>query len=108
MDLLTFLSTYSDVGFGSIVVAVVVLIITGRLVPITTHRRELDRERSRGDEWKDAHSLSEQGRKSALEQNGALLAGVRIADKFYRDFLPPVPDEHTIPHMTGGSDVAVH
>jgi len=107
MDPLAFISSYSDVGAGAILVGVVVLILTGKLVPITTHRRELDRERARGDEWKEAHGTSELGRKAALEQNGALLAGVRIADKFYRDFLPPVPDSHTIPHMSGGSDVAV-
>jgi hypothetical protein len=107
MDLLAFISSYSDVGAGAILVGVVVLILTGRLIPISTHRREVDREKNRGDEWKSAHAESEIGRAKALEQNGALLAGVRIADKFYKDFLPPVPDDRTIPTMSGGADVAV-
>lgn len=107
MDPLAFISSYSDVGAGAILVGVVILILTGKLVPIAAHRRELERERLRGDEWREAHGTSEQGRRAALEQNGALLAGVRIADKFYRDFLLPVPDDSTIPHMSRGSDVAL-
>lgn len=105
MEFLGFLSQYSEVGFGGIVVVVIVLIITGRLVPLPTHKRELARETERGNEWKAAHELSEQGRRAALEQNGALLAGVRIADHFYKDFLPPLPDETTQPPIPGGQNV---
>ena len=104
MELFTFLSNYSDIGAGAIVVGVVVLIITGRLVPLGTHKRELGQATTAKDEWREAHRVSEIARAKALEQNGALLAGVRIADKFYKDFLPPAPDEHTIPRM-GAADV---
>jgi hypothetical protein len=82
------------------------LLSTGRLVTKSSHERELNREIARGDEWKEAHRVSEVGRANLQAQNSALMAGVRIADKFYKDFLPGV-DEDTIPKITGGSDVAL-
>lgn len=77
---------------------------TGRLITKSSHERELALANKRADEWRAAHARSEDARAVALEQNSALLAGVRIADKFYKDFLPPQPDERTIPKITGGHD----
>jgi hypothetical protein len=90
MDLITFFanSTIRDIGAIGILVIVVLMILLGRLVPIGTHRRELAAANKATDEWREAHRLSEEARAIAQAQNSTLLAGVRIADKFYRDFLP--------------------
>jgi hypothetical protein len=90
MDLIAFLSNTGvrDVGAIAILTGVVVMIFTGTLVPGRTHKRELAAANKATDEWKEAHRLSEEARAVALDQNSKLLAGVRIADKFYRDFLP--------------------
>ena len=98
MDALTFFANpvVRDIGATGIVAAVVLLIISGRLIPAWTHKRELAAANARADEWKEAHRTSEQARLAAQEQNSTLLAGVRIADKFYGDFLIH-PDETTIP-----------
>jgi hypothetical protein len=104
VDLITVLSNSGvrDVSAIALLTGVVVLILTGGLVPGRTHKRELLREVQRADEWKAAHGVSEQARSKAMDQNSTLLASVRIADQFYRDFVPPV--EHSTP---GGHDVAV-
>jgi hypothetical protein len=104
MELLGFISNYSDVGAGAILVGVVLLILTGRLIPIGTHKQLLQQANDSKDEWKEAHRVSEVARGRGEEQRSALIAGVRIADKFYKDFLPPIPDEQTIPHL-GVTDV---
>lgn len=91
---------------GALVVLYLML-ASGRLVTKSSHERELKREIARGDEWRDALKASEIARASLQTQNSALLAGVRIADKFYRDFLPEAPDENTYPHLPGGRDAVV-
>ena len=83
------------------------MLATGRLITKSSHERELGLANTRANEWKDAHARSEDARAVALDQNSALLAGVRIADKFYKDFLPPQPDERTIPKIPGGHDAPV-
>lgn len=75
---------------------VVIFILTGRLVPIGTHKRELASEHERGEQHRLASEKKDVAVQKLLEQNSSLLAGVRIADKFYKDFLPPI-DEATIP-----------
>jgi len=104
VDLITFLSNSGvrDVGAVAILTGFVVLVFTGGVIPARTHRRELAREVARADEWKAAHEVSEKARAKAMEQNSTLLASVRIADQFYRDFVPAA--EHSTP---GGHDVAV-
>jgi|GEM_PF-3180326 len=101
---------WSLTPIGALIGAIVLLywmLATGRLVTKSSHERELALATTRADEWKAAHGRSEDARAVALEQNSALLAGVRIADKFYKDFLPPQPDERTIPRITGGHDAVV-
>lgn len=90
----TFLSnpSVSDIGSGAIVVGVVVLIITGRLVPGGTHKRELDEIQASRDAWKAAHTRSEDARQALGQQNFQLLETARISAKFYGDFLPPTEE----------------
>lgn len=104
MDLLTLLgnSGFRDIGAVAILAGLVVVFFRGGVIPGPTHKRELAREIARADEWKAAHQVSEQARAKAMEQNSTLLASVRIADQFYRDFVPAA--EHSTP---GGHDVAV-
>lgn len=98
MDFFSFFTdpNVKEVTATVILVGVVVFIITGRLIPIGTHKRELAAEHERGEQHRSASEKKDIAIQKLLEQNSALLAGVRIADKFYRDFLPPV-DENTIP-----------
>lgn len=101
---------WSLTPIGALVGAIVLLywmLATGRLITRSSHERELGQATSRGDEWKAAHTVSETARATLQAQNSALLAGVRIADKFYKDFLPAAPDERTIPHIPGGTDAVV-
>jgi hypothetical protein len=90
MDVLAFFAdpTVRDIGAVSLLVIVVTMILTGRLVPSWTHRRELDSANKRGDEHKQASDKKDEAIQLLLQQNATLLAGVRIADKFYGDFLP--------------------
>jgi hypothetical protein len=98
--LFAFLSNPSvtDLGSGAIVVGVVVLIITGRLIPGGTHKREIAEIQTSRDAWKTAHTRSEDARQALAQQNFQLLETARISAKFYADFLPPT-DENTQPRF---------
>lgn len=97
MDWLTFLLSpvVREVGVGAILLFLVVAMFRGWIVPGPTHKRELAREQRIGDEHAAASAKKDSAIAALLQQNSNLLAGVRIADKFYRDFLPAV-DEHTV------------
>ena len=94
MDFLTFVTSLQvrEVSSTVILVGVVVLILTGKLVP----RRHLVDALKERDAWKDAHANSEEVRMSLNTENFKLLETARISDQFYRDFLPAV-SEHTSP-----------
>ena len=79
-----------------ILVGVVVSIFTGLLVPGRTHKRELAREHEVAEQHRIASEKKDLAIAALLDQNSRLLAGVRIADKFYADFVPSV-DEFTRP-----------
>jgi hypothetical protein len=102
MDLLTFIGDYSELGAGAILVFVILAIFTDRLIPGRAHRREVDAANRNTADWKATAERKDDAINRLLDQNSALLAGVRIADKFYKDFLPPMPDE---PRIRGGGDV---
>jgi hypothetical protein len=101
MDVLGFFR--SDLSLAAIVAGIIILIITGRLIPWWTVKRELAAARQEAEDWKRAHGRSEDARSVLMQQNSHLLAGVRIADKFYGDFIPAI-DENTQPSVRG-SDV---
>ena len=98
MDLWTliFSDAAKDVSSTVILVGVVVSIFTGVLVPGRTHKRELTAAYKVADEYKEANERKDEAISRLLDQNSALLAGVRIADKFYGDFVPSI-EEHTKP-----------
>jgi len=58
-----------DVGAGAIVVLVVTLIITGRLIPLRTHTREMTEVQTSRDAWKTAHGTSEVARQALQTEN---------------------------------------
>lgn len=101
MDFLTFITSLPvrEVSSTIILVGVVVLILTGRLVP----RRNLDDALKERDAWHDAHTRSEDTRALLNQENFKLLESARIADQFYRDFLPASPKNKD----KDGDDVAV-
>ena len=86
----------------TILLGVVVSIFSGVLVPGRTHKRELDAAYKLAEEHRLASEKKDVVIEKALAQNSILLAGVRIADKYYADFLPSV-EEFTQPGR--GADV---
>lgn len=88
MDFFAFLidPALREVSATVVLVGVVVLILTGRIVP----RRTYDDVIKERDAWRDAHSVSETARASLNRENFKLLETARISDQFYRDFLPAV------------------
>lgn len=71
MDIISFLTnaTVRDISAGAVVVAVVVLIIMGRLIPLRTHNRELGEVTASRDAWKLAHGKSEDARQALQQEN---------------------------------------
>lgn len=70
MDVLTLFanSTVRDIGAVAIVALVVLMILTGRLVPKATHERELAASNKRGDEWKQTAKVYESANAVQAEQ----------------------------------------
>lgn len=93
-----------EVSATAVLVGVVVFILTGQLIPGRTHKRELDAANKVATEWRLASEKKDVVNQRLLDQNSALLAGVRIADKFYRDFVPSL-DDATVPRGQVVSDV---
>lgn len=90
----------SELTPAALVAGIIILIITGRLIPWWTHKRELAAANKRGDDWEAAFTRSEEARSVLQQQNSSLLAGVRIADAFYGDFIPAI-NENTQPSVRG-------
>ena len=68
------------------------MVFTGVLVPGRTHKRELDSANRVANEYREASIAKDAVIARMVDQNSVLLAGVRIADKYYKDFLPSVED----------------
>ena len=106
MDLLTFITSLQvrEVSATAVLVAVVVMVLTGRLVP----RRHLVEALKERDAWKSAHAESERVRSSLNAENFKLLETARISDQFYRDFLPAIGStQPKIPQRSTDDDMAV-
>lgn len=95
MDFLQFLTSIQvrEVSSTVVLVGVVVLILTGKLVP----RRHLSDALAERDAWKAAHERSEEARAGLNKENFKLLETARISEQFYRDFLPAVTGHDTQP-----------
>lgn len=98
MDLWTFLLSpdVREISSTGILIGVVVSIFTGILVPGRTHKREIAAAYKMAEEHRLASEKKDIAIGKLLDQNVKMLAGIRIADKYYADFLPSV-DEFTVP-----------
>lgn len=98
MDFLTFILSAQarEVTATALMVGVVALLLTGRLVPLSTHKRELAQANHVAEQHEAASTRKDVAIGKLLDQNSNLLAGVRIADKFYGDFVRPL-EERTQP-----------
>jgi hypothetical protein len=73
---------------GVLVGVFIILVFTGKIIPVTTVRKLLAREIQRGDDWKEAYLASEQARKLQDGQVGELLehsrTSVRVLEAIQR------------------------
>jgi hypothetical protein len=65
---------------GGLLGLCILLILGGRLVPVSTLRRELEAEHQRAEDFKAAHQAADQRADKLLEQQDQLLAYARTAD----------------------------
>lgn len=93
MDLWTFLVSASakEMSATVIVVAVVIAIFTGVLVPGRTHTREMKAATEVAVQHQRASEKKDEVIKDLIDQNAKLLGAVRVADHFFRDFLEDQP-----------------
>lgn len=61
------------------------LLGSGRLIPRSSHEREMELVRTRGDEWKKAALDQQVVNQEIRSQNTALLETARITAKFFGD-----------------------
>jgi hypothetical protein len=101
LDFLDFITSVSvrEVSSTVVLFGVVVLILTGKLVP----NRQLKYAQAEAEAWKGALGTSEAARQALAIENYKLLETSRISDQFYRDFLPAV-DENTQPRAKRGDE----
>lgn len=64
-------------GLGTFGVLSILLILTGRLIPIRTHDREMLREQQRGNDWHAAWQATEKRADETQEQLNEILTFVR-------------------------------
>lgn len=101
MDLLTLFtnSALRDVSAIVILTGVVIMILTGRLVPISTHRRELAASEqrtadavTRGDEWKATAEETTRVNAVIRQQNSELIDANKIVKTFLQASGPSLAD----------------
>jgi hypothetical protein len=83
----------SDVGLGALLTLVILLILTGRLIPRRTHEDVLaDR-----DNWRQAYLESEKARTAEHQQTGELLEMARLGGHILTALPNPgQPDEEEV------------
>lgn len=88
MDVLSFIvnPAVRDIGAVAIVTLVVLMLLTGRLIPRLTHEREIAAANKRGDEWKET---ALKGRE-LIEQQSAQLTKFADASKTPAEFFGTV------------------
>lgn len=98
MDVLSFFANpvVRDIGAVGLVVLIVLLILTGRLIPKSTHERELEAAEkrtsdavARGDEWKQTAKNTEEVNAVVRAQNSELIEGNKVVEAFLRASGPP-------------------
>lgn len=87
-----------------IVVIVYWLIASGRLIPKSSHERELAVANRRGDEWKETALEQRVANAEIRKQNAQLIEANRVVESFLRAASPSTIGD-TIPRPQGGADV---
>lgn len=85
------------IGPGALLTLVVLLILTGKLIP----RRTYDDMRDDRDHWRTAQALSEAARLEAAGQVKELLEHARTTDAFIRSIGQAAGIEHPPPREAG-------
>lgn len=88
-----------DIGAVAILAGVVVMILTGRLVPLGTHRRELDAAEkrtadavNRGNEWKATAEETTKVNATIRQQNSELIEANRVVKALLQASGPSLAD----------------
>lgn len=80
----------SPIGFGLGVIAVVYwLLVSGRLIPRSSHERELDVHKVRGDEWKETALEYRRANTVLRDQNSDLIQSNKVVEQLLRAAGPP-------------------
>jgi hypothetical protein len=66
-------SAWAQLGAVGVVFFFVILLATGRLVPVSTLRRELDAAITRAEDWKEAHALERKAREIQAAKDDEIL-----------------------------------
>lgn len=74
------LTQWATPSLGGLLGIGVLLILTGKLVPVSTLRREIDQEKQRAEDYKAAWTAADQRADKLLEQQEQLLSYARTAD----------------------------
>ncbi|WP_405376006.1 MULTISPECIES: hypothetical protein [unclassified Microbacterium] len=90
-----------DVGAGVVLTGVVIMILTGRLVPISTHRRELEAAEKRtadaverGNEWKATAAETAEVNATVRNQNSELIEANKVVKALLQASGPSIADTH--------------
>ena len=90
----------TPIGFGIGVVALFYwLLATGRLIPRSSHERELGVANRRGDEWKETALAERSGRHEVSAQLSKSLEANRVWEAVIRSAAPGVTFEDTQPKV---------
>jgi len=101
MDVLSFFANpvVRDIGAVGLVALVVLMILTGRLIPKSTHERELEAAEkrtadavARGDEWKQTAKNTEEVNAVVRAQNSELIEANKIVKAFLQSAGPALAD----------------
>lgn len=104
MDVLTIFSNpiARDIGAVGLVALVVLMILTGRLIPKSTHDRELEAADqrttdavARGDEWKQTAKDTAEVNAVVRAQNSELIEANKVVKAFLQSAGPTIADGGT-------------
>lgn len=86
MDVISIFSNAAlqNLSATAVLVIVVVMILTGRLVPRSTHIRELTAAVDRGNEWRETARATEEVNSVIRGQNGDLIKANQAVEAFLR------------------------
>lgn len=87
---------------GALIGAVVILywmLGTGRLIPRSSHERELEQANRRGDEWKDTALEQREINAEIRKQNSTLIEAARITTDFFGKVSAPDIEDTGVPHV---------